>query len=61
MIAVKLVQSALEYAQQSNDPTRESIMLLETSKKFCEQPLEAWVHILGIPLTRRTGSFTLVP
>lgn len=57
MIGLKLLQSALEYAQRSNEPTRESVMLLECGRKFCTHPLEAWVHILGIPLTRKTGAF----
>ena len=58
LVGLRLLQSALEYSQQSPGPTRESIMLLALAQRLAERPLESWVHILGLPVAEASGSIS---
>ena len=59
-LAVRLLQSALEYSQQSNEVTRESLALLEIARQFASQPLASWVHVLGLPLSDGRGPIAAI-
>jgi len=58
LVALRMLQSALEYSQGSPVPTRESIMLLTVATRFATRPVESWVHILGIPMSPLTGTMS---
>jgi len=59
LVAVRLLQSALEYSQRSRQITRESVVLLELATSFARQPLVCWVHILGLPWGAPDGEIDL--
>lgn len=55
LVGARLLQSSLEYSQGCNDPTRESLALLEIASACLTRPHESWVHLLGLPLATTTG------
>jgi hypothetical protein len=59
--AARLVQTAFEHMQRSNQLTGNTVCLLQLSLNVMMRPYEAAVQLLGIPLSSEDGRERLSP
>lgn len=60
LIGLRLLQGCLEYSQNYNEPTKESMLLLESARGFCFNPIDSWVNLVGITPFQRKGNFKVL-